>query len=73
MFHKVVVFIAITLIVCIVYYSVMPKSDYMLNHLKTKEQVDAWLDVYLTMKQRYMFGFILGILSSIPLGLSMCK
>lgn len=36
-FHRVVVFIAITLIVCVTYYSIMPKSDYMLRHLNTKE------------------------------------
>ena len=50
MFHKLAVFTAITLLICVVYYSVMPKSDYMLNHLKTEEQIQEWFDVYLTMK-----------------------
>ena len=65
-------FIAITLIVAIVYYSLMPKSDYMIRHLKTKEQVNAWMDVYLTMKHRHLAGFVIGILSSIPIAFALC-
>lgn len=38
----------------------MPKSDYMLNYLKTPEENKKWLDVYKTMKFRYFYGFIIG-------------
>lgn len=71
-FHKVSFMVAITLMVAFSYYSLMPKSDYMLNHLKTSEQNKAWLDVYTTMKQRYMLGVIGGALAAVPLSYAMC-
>lgn len=49
-FHKLSVFFGITLCTAVVYYFLMPKSDYMLNHLKTPEQTKAWLEIYKTMK-----------------------
>lgn len=71
-FHKMSLFVAITLMTGIGYYSIMPKSDYMLNHLKTEEQNKAWLSVYTTMKQRHILGFFLGAFAAIPLGYAMC-
>jgi uncharacterized protein YacL len=71
-FHKVTFMVAITLMVAVTYYSLMPKSDYMLNHLKTSEQNKAWLDVYKTMKQKYMLGVIGGAVAAIPLSYAMC-
>lgn len=71
-FHKVSFMVAITLMVAFSYYSLMPKSEYMLNHLKTSEQNKAWLEVYKTMKQRYMLGVIGGALAAIPLSYAMC-
>ena len=50
----------------------MPKSDYMLKHLKTPEQNKAWLDVYLLFKQRHIAGFLLGALAAIPVSLALC-
>jgi hypothetical protein len=71
-FHKVSLMTAITLFVAFSYYSLMPKSDYMLNHLKTEEQNKAWLAVYKTMKERYMLGIVGGALAAIPLSYAMC-
>lgn len=71
-FHKMSFFFAIALTTTVVYYSVMPKSDYMLNHLKTEEQNKAWLDIYKTMKQRYFAGLVLGALAAIPISYAMC-
>lgn len=71
-FHKVSFMVAIILMVAFSYYSLMPKSDYMLNHLKTSEQNKAWLEIYKTMKQRYMMGVIGGALAAIPLSYAMC-
>ncbi len=71
-FHKMSIFITITLMTAVVYYFLMPKSDYMLNHLKTPEQNKAWLEVYKTMKQRYFLGFVLGALAAVPLAYAMC-
>jgi len=71
-FYKMSLFFTITLITAVVFYFLMPKSDYMLNHLKTEEQNKAWLEVYKTMKQRYFLGFVLGALAGIPLAYAMC-
>lgn len=71
-FHKTVAFTAVTLLTSVLYYYIMPKSDYMLNHLKTQEENVAWLDVYKTMKSRYYIGLLLGALAAVPLAQSFC-
>jgi uncharacterized membrane protein YkgB len=45
------------------YYTLSPKSDWMLNHLKTPEQNKAWLEMYRTMKYNYHLGFVFGIIA----------
>ena len=65
-------FIAVTLVVAIMYYSIMPKSDYMIRHLKNEEQVNAWMDVYLNMKHRHLAGLVIGALSSLPVAFALC-
>ena len=45
------------------YYMLSPKSDWMLNHLKTPEQNKAWLEMYREMKYNYHLGFVLGIIA----------
>ena len=72
-FHKVAVFIAVTLLVAIIYYSLMPKSDYMLNHLKTEQEIKAWQQVYTTMKSRYMVGAVLGAMAAVPVSFALCS
>ncbi len=71
-FHKLSVFFGITLCTAVLYYFLMPKSDYMLNHLKSTEQTKAWLEIYKTMKSRYLIGFVLGAISAVPIGNSLC-
>jgi hypothetical protein len=71
-FHRNSIFFGISLTVGVVYYMLMPKSDFMLNHLRTDEQKKAWVNVYQTMKQRYFFGFVLGALASIPFSNILC-
>jgi uncharacterized protein YacL len=53
--------ITITYFVSYFYYTLAPKSDYMVIHLETEEQRRAWLAVYLKMKNNYHLSFILGI------------
>lgn len=72
-FHRVTFTLAITGPVSVLYYFLMPKSDYMLNHLKTPEEVKAWLEVYKTMKQRYFLGFLFGMIAAIPIAYSFCS
>ena len=71
-FHKATFFLAITLITSVLYYFIVPKSDYMLNHLQTQEQNKAWLEVYKNMQKRYILGFIIGCLSAIPISRAVC-
>lgn len=71
-FHKVVLFFAVTLFVAMIYYLLMPKSDYMLKHLQTNEQNRAWLDVYKTMQSRYILGMILGAAAAVPIANAYC-
>ena len=44
-------------------YSLHPKKNWMLNHLKTQEQNTAWLGMYTHMKNRWHFGLVLGLIS----------
>jgi glycerol uptake facilitator-like aquaporin len=71
-FHRAALTLAVTLLVAVIYYTLMPKTDYMLNHLKTAEENRAWLDVYKTMKFRYTVGFLLGTVAAIPLTNVLC-
>ena len=72
-FHKVTFFLAVALPISVIYYFIIPKSDYMLNHLTTQEENKAWLEVYKQMQQKYLIGFILGSLSAIPISLILCN
>ena len=71
-YYNTTLFLTITLLTAVVYYTIMPKSDYMLNHLTTQEQNRAWLDVYKSMRTKYMLGFILGVLSAVPFSMVLC-
>ena len=71
-FHKATFFLAVTLITSVLYYFIVPKSDYMLNHLQTPDQNKAWLEVYKNMQKRYITGFIIGALSAIPISYAVC-
>ena len=46
------------------YYILMKKSTYMIEHLNNKEQTKAWLDIYRTMQFKYHLGLLLGIISA---------
>ena len=45
------------------YYTLSPKTDYILNHLTTPEQNKAWLEMYKHMKFKYHSGFLFGIVT----------
>lgn len=55
------VFTAIALTTQYMFYTLAPKSIYMLNVLNSKEQVDNWLDIYKLMKKKYHIGALLGM------------
>jgi uncharacterized membrane protein len=72
MFYRVTLSLAIVILVSSAYYCISPKSDYMLNHVTSGEEAKAWLEMYRTMKHRYVTGFILGSCVAIPLVYSFC-
>jgi uncharacterized protein YacL len=45
------------------YYMLSPKSDWMLNHINSPEQVKAWLLMYREMSFNYHAGLALGIIA----------
>ena len=52
-FYKTTFFILIILLTAVLYYSLMPKSDYLLNHITNNQESKAWLNIYLNMKNKY--------------------
>ena len=58
--------VCLVLAVCFItnyfYYILSPKSDWMLNHVESKEQTQAWLKMYRTCSFNYHAGLVLGII-----------
>jgi len=71
--NKICLFIVIALGFNMLYYSLYPKSTYMLSHLTSKEQNEAWLKIYKEMKLRCKIGLLLGIVGYILLGIGWCN
>jgi uncharacterized protein YacL len=44
------------------YYILSPKSDWMLNHVTSPDQVKQWLQMYREMSYNYHMGIALGII-----------
>ena len=68
---KVCLFVIVCLLINMVYYRMYPKSNYMVKHLNTQEQKEAWLAIYKEMKYRHLFGMILGFGAYIVLGMAL--
>ena len=69
---KVCIFVTIALGTCILYYSLSPKSKYMLQYLE-KNQINGWLNIYKEMKTRSYVGSLLGILGYVLIGMGTCN
>jgi heme/copper-type cytochrome/quinol oxidase subunit 4 len=54
------------------YYILHPKSTYMVTHLTTQRQTEAWLKVYRAMQYNYHLGFVFGIIALILLSHGVC-
>ena len=66
-------FVVIILGFLYLFYSLHPKTDYMLNHLITPEQNTAWLEIYREMKNRSHIGFVLGAVAFVLFGCALKK
>ena len=51
----------------------MPKSKYILEYLNSSQQNKAWLNIYKHMKNRHMFGMLLGALGYLFIGNGLCN
>lgn len=61
-------FVVIVLLTQYFYYILMPKSDWMLLHLKNNFQNEEWLNVYRHMSIRWHWGLVLGLLGFFLIG-----
>ena len=59
--------ISICFIVNYFYYKIYPKSDWMLNHVKTPEESKAWLNLYKELQKNYHIGLLYGLIAIIIL------
>ena len=57
------IFVSIVLGVSYIHYTLMPKSTYMLDHIETAEQAQAWLQIYRKMKRTFHMGLVLGVVA----------
>jgi uncharacterized protein YacL len=71
--NKLCVFVVIALGVNYLFYSLHPKSTYMLLHLSSQQQNEAWLNIYKEMKLRCKLGLLLGLGGYVLLGNGLCK
>ncbi len=70
--NKICLFVVISLAFKYLYYCLHPKSTYMLNHLTSVKQNNAWLKIYKEMKYRNIIGFVLGIIGYVLLAKGLC-
>ena len=63
---------AISFTVNYFFYILYPKSDYMIKHLNSQDEKNAWLKIYKTMQYNYHLGFVLGLIGMIFIGNSFC-
>ena len=62
------IFTMIVLIVNNGYYLLHPKTQYMVPYLETEEQRVAWLNIYVSMKNRCHRGMVLGAVAYLLVG-----
>jgi hypothetical protein len=65
--------LVITHVVKLGFYYFFPKSPLMLYSLRTKEQTDAWADIYQEMKHRWIMSLAFGLFAYIFLTLALIK
>ena len=71
--YKLCKFLVIIYLVKLGFYYVYPKSPLMLYSLSSKEQTDAWADIYSEMKNRWKLSIFLGFISYLIIGFSFCR
>jgi hypothetical protein len=64
-FQKINIILIILLLLPMVVYKLLPKSDYMLNYSQADQDYKDWFNIYLCMKNKSMYGFLCGFTVSI--------
>jgi hypothetical protein len=54
--------ITVSFFVSYFYYTLTPKSNWMLHHIKGEKEIKAWLVAYKTMQNHYHTSFIVGLI-----------
>ena len=65
--------IVIIFVTNVFYYILHKKSTYMIEHLKTKQQKIAWLNIYKKMQFSNYAGFLIGLIGMVLFSISFCK
>jgi len=71
-YNRICLFVLVVLLTSMVYYKLMPKSDYMIKHLTSPNQIDKWLKIYTTIKFRGTISILISIIAYILLGFACC-
>lgn len=59
-FQKINIILLILLLLPMVVYKLLPKSDYMLKHPQKDQDYKDWFNIYLCMKNQSVYGFLCG-------------
>ena len=59
-FEKINIIILLLLLLPMVIYKLLPKSDYMLKHSQSDQDYKDWFNIYLCMKNKSVYGFLCG-------------
>ena len=59
-FQKINIIILLLLLLPMIVYKLLPKSDYMLKHSQKDQDYKDWFNVYLCMKNKSVYGFLCG-------------
>ena len=71
-FHSACYLIAMTYIICYIYYTMTPKSDLLVVYLDDPAAREKWVEVYKYMQYNYHMSMLLGIVFVGLLGYGMC-
>ena len=71
--YRICKFVMIIYLIKLGFYYFYPKSPLMLYSLTTKEQTDAWADIYTEMKNKWKQSLFIGLLGYLLVGSYICK
>lgn len=59
-FQKINIIIFLLLLLPMIVYKLLPKSDYMLNYSQKDQDYKDWFNIYLCMENKSLYGFLCG-------------